>query len=204
MLRLIALLLTVSVFGGCYLFTPRPDWCVEKEFGPGDYPDLAIMVKNSCPRKEPALEKSVEKEFDIQLTNKGYGIVARGEKLRSLAEEQKKQLSDLTRDGLIELGNVANADALIIVSLLEFDTTQVQRKEENNQGREVTVQRFLTTAKVAAELLDLESGLTLWNAKFDDQTESLDRRPDTALLDEVARLVAATCSPRPWYWYLYH
>jgi|GEM_PF-5873189 len=204
MVRLVALLLTVSVFGGCYLFTPRPDWSVETEFSPETYPDLAIMVKNSCPRKDPAIEKSVEKEFDIQLTNKGYGIVARGEKLRSLAEEQEQQLSDLTKDRLIELGNVANADALVIVSLLEFDTTRVQRKEKNDQGREHSVQYYLTTAKVAAELLDLESGLTLWNAKFDDQTESVDQRPDTALLDDVARLVAATCSPRPWYWYLYH
>lgn len=203
MIRLIALLLAIPLLGGCYLFTAQPDWSVEKEFEPADFPGLAIWVKTTGQHGDLALEKSVEKEFDIRLTNKGYSIVATGDKLRSLAQAQQKHLSDLTKEAVIQLGKVANADALVLVSILEFDTTHVQRTASNPQGREVPVRRYMTSAKVAAELLDIESGLAIWNAKLGDQNESVDQRPDTALLDEVAQKVARTCSPRPWYWYLY-
>ena len=186
----------ISVSSGCYLFKATADYSESCEYGPKQYKDVAIVVEApGRPVHDHSMEAhtiSVERVFERALMEREYNIVARNDAIQKILNEQKIQLKDLTTEQGVVLGDLANAQALMIVHIIEFDCSPL------NFGT------FQNTVCVAAKLCDLKDGRTLWVGDLTVKDECKSNRPDIELLNRAANDVAITCSPRPWYWLFHH
>ncbi|MFO0985503.1 MAG: hypothetical protein U1E76_27850 [Planctomycetota bacterium] len=200
------LALALALAPGCYVFEATPKYSEDESFGPERFPSLALLVEDVSRMPSAGAKESVQQEFEATLLAKGYSLASRGAELERLLSEQATQLSDLSAGQVIELGKLGNAHAMVMVKILEFRTDALAEQEADEHGRTRPVTRYTTAAKLEAALFDVETGRKLWTAKFEarEDNPARDRRPDSRVLDRVAHAVAATCSPRPWWWFLWH
>jgi hypothetical protein len=188
--------LVLCLSSGCYLFRSTADYSESCEYGPKQYKDVAIVVEApGRPVHDYSMEAhtiSVERVFERALMQREYNIVARNDAIQKILDEQNIQLRDLTTEQGVIVGDLANAQALMIVHIIEFDCSPM------NDGR------YQNTVCVAAKLCDLKDGRTLWVGDLTLKDDCGTNRPDIELLNRAANDVAITCSPRPWYWVLCH
>lgn len=168
---------------------------------PEDYPTLAVAVEHLGKRKDKEAEISVEHEFMDILDGKGYKITAHGADLKQIIMTVADQFSDMTEESAVKLGEMLNEQALVTVEILDYKTTPYWESIKTDKGKIKKVKRFETTAKVQAKVWSLEKRDLLWSGKYHDSTVHDSTNPDTNLLDEVAKRVAHSCPPKPWWWF---
>jgi len=191
MSRWYAILLLLPLFGSA---------CVSP-LSPEEYPTLAVAVDHLSKKKDKIAEASVGHEFEDILHGKNYLITARGDALKKIIIDVAGQFSDMTEESAVELGKQINANALVTVEILEFSTLPYWESVKTDKGQIKKIKRFQTTAKIQATAWDLEKGTRLWGGKYVDDCIHDNEKPDTNLLDDVARRVAHSCPPKPWWWY---
>ena len=91
-------------------------------------------------------------------------------------------------------GQLKNVFAILEVRISEFDAKPVGSRDDPE---------FETIARVFAQLIDAETGTTVWSATWDDTRTSEVSVPDVDLLLEVTETVMKALPPRRWYYIFY-
>ncbi len=135
-----------------------PEVSQVEDFDAKSLPKLAVLVLGSENTREQQSEyqRIVEDVFLESLLAKGHTVVARSD-VDSLFKEKKFQNSGMTEEVAASVGKFLNVPAVFVIRINEV-TFDMGRRSQPGLGK----------ASIGARLLDVKTGVILWNGKHSE------------------------------------
>ena len=157
-----------------------PEVSQVEDFDAKSLPKLAVLVLGSENTREQQSEyqRIVEDAFLESLLAKGHTVVARSD-VDSLFKEKKFQNSGMTEEVAASVGKFLNVPAVFVIRINEV-TFDMGRRFQPGFGK----------ASSGARLLDVKTGVILWNGKHSESDQVSNKSACCGLVMKTAARLA--------------
>ena len=157
-----------------------PEISQVEDFDAKSLPKLAVLVLGSENTREQQSEyqRIVEDVFLESLLAKGHTVVARSD-VDSLFKEKKFQNSGMTEEVAASVGKFLNVPAVFVIRINEV-TFDMGRRSQPGLGK----------ASIGARLLDVKTGVILWNGKHSESDQVSSKSACCGLVMKTAARLA--------------